>query len=85
MTFPGKRVSFYLAAAALGAGVFGGLWLPDALATTYYCNPSGPATVCYQKVTYKNVSPSTQAVYIAHGGTCGPCGKPPTSPVAGPP
>ena len=85
MTFPGKRVSFYLAAVALGAGVFGGMWLPNALASTLYCNPSGTATVCYQHTTYKNVAPATQASYLAHGGTCGECGKPPTSPVSGPP
>ena len=74
-----------MAAMALGAGVFGLMWLPEALASTLYCNPNGAATVCYNKTTYTNVSPATQASYIAHGGTCGKCGTTPTSPVSGPP
>ena len=85
MKFPMKRISFYLLAATLGAGIFGFVYLPSALAATAYCNPNGGATMCYQKSTVSNVSPSLQAAYLANGGTCGQCGKPPTSPVYGPP
>jgi hypothetical protein len=80
-----KRTSFYLLAAVVGAGTFGLVWLPNALAVTMYCNPSGPAVMCYQGSTVSNVPPYLQAAYLANGGTCGKCGKPPTSPVGGPP
>ncbi len=85
MKFSLKRISFYSLAIAVGMGAFGMVWLPQAMAATMYCKVNGTATVCYQKVTYNNVAPLTQATYLAHGGTCGPCGKPPTSPVSGPP
>ena len=79
-----KRVSFYLLAGAVGAGVFGWAWLPNAMAANLYCNPTGGATMCYQKSTYTNVAPYMQRAYLANGGTCGKCGSPPTSPVSGP-
>jgi len=68
----------------VGAGTFGLVWLPNAWATLY-CNPSGGATMCWQGSTVNNVPPYLQAGYLQQGGTCGPCGKPPTSPVNGSP
>lgn len=85
MSFFTKRISFYLLAIGVGAGTFGLLWLPNALAVTMYCNPSAGATMCWQGSTITNVPPYLQAAYLANGGKCGQCGKPPTSPVGGPP
>ena len=83
MRLPSKRISFYLLAAFVGAGTFGVVWLPNAMAALY-CNPSGGATMCWKGTTVNNVPPFLQKTYLGQGGTCGACNKPPTSPVNGP-
>ena len=68
-----KRISFFSLAVLIGAVVFGVVWLPKAAAAI--CS-AGPATVCVSKnpkKEYQNVSPYLQSIYLAQGGTCGPC------------
>ena len=67
-----RRISFFALAVAIGVSTFGLLWLPKAMAASY-CNPSGPATMCYKGSTVNNVPPVIQNSYLANGGTCGAC------------